>query len=337
MATPDPKWFIDLPDRVKEMLVGQDHAVNAIIPTIQVFSANISPNGRPAGVFLLAGPTGTGKTKTVEAVAKALHGSERHLVRVDCGEFQQDHEVAKLIGSPPGYLGHKETQPIFTQAKLASVTTEASSLSIVLFDEIEKAAPALTRLMLGILDKATLRLGDNNIVAFDRTLIFLTSNLGAKAMANLVTPSIGFGVANEQKDIPFDQLKTIAVNAVKKHFSPEFVNRLDEVVVYQPLTKENIREILRLEVDRLRVHLAERLGRIFGFSLHVTAAAEELLIELGFSREYGARELKRVLFKKLTVPIAAMILAKKIKPGSVVTLAVSNGEFIYRTMSKKVA
>src|SRR4051794_10193643 len=178
---------------LEQLLIGQTDAVEAIVPFIQMHQAGLSPEGRPIGVVLLLGPTGTGKTRTVEALADVLHGSEKHLVRVDCGEFQMEHEVAKLIGAPPGYLGHRETQPMLTQQKLGAVTSESSNLSLVLFDEIEKAAPSMTRLLLGVLDKATLRLGDNNTVNFERSLIFLTSNLGAGDMRRELAPDFGFG------------------------------------------------------------------------------------------------------------------------------------------------
>src|ERR1700676_4359784 len=157
--------------------------------------AELSADGRTAGVFLLLGPTGTGKTRTVEALADALHGSEKHMLKVDCGEFQMEHEVAKLIGAPPGYLGHRETQPMLTQQKLNAVTSDRCGLSLVLFDEIEKAAPSLTRLLLGVLDKATLRLGDNSTVNFEKSLVFLTSNLGAREMMKEINPDFGFASA----------------------------------------------------------------------------------------------------------------------------------------------
>src|ERR1700751_5377439 len=172
--------FGDLAAVLSRKLVGQPAAIAAIVPYVQMHRAMLSPEGRPAGVFLLLGPTGTGKTRTVEALADVLHGSEKNLLRVDCGEFQMEHEIAKLVGAPPGYLGHRETQPMLTQQKLAGVTSEASNLSLVLFDEIEKAAPSMTRLLLGVLDKAALRLGDNTTVNFERTLIFLTRNLAAR-------------------------------------------------------------------------------------------------------------------------------------------------------------
>ena len=182
----------DLLRELTVRVVGQPQALTQIVPYVQMHQAGLSPEGRPAGVFLLLGPTGTGKTRTVEALADVLHGSEKHMLKVDCGEFQMEHEVAKLIGAPPGYLGHRETPPMLTQQKLTSVTSESSDLSLVLFDEIEKAAPSMTRLLMGVLDKAVLRLGDNTTVNFERALIFLTSNLGAREMRDHFRPGFGF-------------------------------------------------------------------------------------------------------------------------------------------------
>ena len=182
----------DLTAVLSQKVVGQPAATQVIVPYIQMFQAGLAPEGRPVGVFLLLGPTGTGKTKTVEALAEVLHGSEKNVLKVDCGEFQMEHEVAKLIGAPPGYLGHRETQPMLTQQKLNAVTSEKCNLSLVLFDEIEKAAPSMTRLLLGVLDKGTLRLGDNSTVNFEKSLVFLTSNLGAREMMREINPEFGF-------------------------------------------------------------------------------------------------------------------------------------------------
>src|SRR5579862_9770372 len=182
----------DLLEELTVRVVGQPQALTQIVPYVQMHQAGLSPEGRPAGVFLLLGPTGTGKTRTVEALADVLHGREKHMLKVDCGEFQMEHEVAKLIGAPPGYLGHRETPPMLTQQKLGSVTSESSDLALVLFDEIEKAAPSMTRLLMGVLDKAALRLGDNNSVNFEKSLVFLTSNLGAREMLREINPEFGF-------------------------------------------------------------------------------------------------------------------------------------------------
>src|SRR5436305_2820814 len=165
----------DLTSILSNKVVGQPNVISVIVPYIEMFQAGLAPENRPVGVFLLLGPTGTGKTRTVEALAETLHGSLKNLLKIDCGEFQMEHEVAKLIGAPPGYLGHRETQPMLTQQKLNSVTSESCALSLVLFDEIEKAAPSMTRLLLGVLDKGLLRLGDNSVVNFEKSLVFLTS------------------------------------------------------------------------------------------------------------------------------------------------------------------
>ena len=182
---------------MSQKVVGQPNATRIIVPYIQMFQAGLAPDGRPVGVFLLLGPTGTGKTKTVEALAEVLHGSAKNILKVDCGEFQMEHEVAKLIGAPPGYLGHRETQPMVTQRKLNAVSSERSELSLVLFDEIEKAAPSMTRLLLGVLDKGVLRLGDNSTVNFEKSLVFLTSNLGAREMLREINPEFGFQSAQQ--------------------------------------------------------------------------------------------------------------------------------------------
>src|SRR5271154_2018483 len=182
----------DLTSILSSKVVGQPNVINVIVPYIEMFQAGLAPENRPVGVFLLLGPTGTGKTRTVEALAEALHGSSKNLLKVDCGEFQMEHEVAKLIGAPPGYLGHRETQPMLTQNKLGAIASEGCGLSLILFDEIEKAAASMTRLLLGVLDKAVLRLGDNTSVNFERTLIFMTSNLGGAAMRKHIHPDFGF-------------------------------------------------------------------------------------------------------------------------------------------------
>src|SRR5215831_11401776 len=227
----------DLTAVLSQKVVGQPAATKVIVPYIQMFQAGLAPEGRPVGVFLLLGPTGTGKTKTIEALAEVLHGSSRNLLKVDCGEFQMEHEVAKLIGAPPGYLGHRETQPMLSQQKLTSVTSDKSALSLVLFDEIEKAAPSLTRLLLGVLDRGILRLGDNSVVNFEKSLVFLTSNLGAKEMMREISPDFGFQSATTtgtREDLT-QKLQAIALVAVRKKFSPEFINRIDHVITYRPL------------------------------------------------------------------------------------------------------
>jgi ATP-dependent Clp protease ATP-binding subunit ClpA len=308
----------ELAQQLSNRLVGQAHAIAEIVPYVQMYRAGLGPEGRPAGVFLLLGPTGTGKTRTVEALAEALHGSEKNLVRIDCGEFQMEHEIAKLIGAPPGYLGHRETPPLLTQQKLGAVTSEASNLALVLFDEIEKAAPSMTRLLLGVLDKAVLRLGDNTSVNFERTLIFLTSNLGAAAMRKEVLPDFGFGAATPAgSGGTLRKLSSIGLGAVKRKFAPEFVNRIDAVITYQPLEADALEAILDQQIEVLERHIEQRLEER-AFTVELDLGARNFLLEKGTSREYGARELKRIILRKLTQPLAAMVEAGDIPPESVV-------------------
>src|SRR3989440_3728323 len=282
----------DLVSLLSQKVVGQSAATKAIVPYIHMYQSVLAPEGRSAGVFLLLGPTGTGKTKTVEAIAELLHGSEKKIVKVDCGEFQMEHEMAKLIGAPPGYLGHRETVPMLTQQRLAEATSEASELALVLFDEIEKAAHSMTMLLLGILDKGILRLGDNSIVNFEKTLIFFTSNLGAREMMKEINPDIGFQSSSARSRAELsNRLERIALSAVRKRFSPEFINRIDAVVTYQPLDSESIEAILDNDIKMLQGHVNSRLGESC-FAIEVLPEARKFLLERGVSEEYGARELK---------------------------------------------
>jgi CheY-like chemotaxis protein len=251
----------------------------------------------------------------VEALAEVLHGSEKNLLKVDCGEFQMEHEVAKLIGAPPGYLGHRETQPILTQQKLNSVTSEKSVLSIVLFDEIEKAAPSMTRLLLGVLDKATLRLGDNTAVSFEKSLVFLTSNLGAREMLKEINPDFGFqaGMKKERVDLT-GKLQAIGLAAVRKKFSPEFVNRIDAVITYQPLDAESLSAILDHQIRQLQNHVNNRLGQRC-FTIEVPVESRQFLLRAGTSAQYGARELNRTIHRQLTQPLATMVATGQIAAG----------------------
>jgi ATP-dependent Clp protease ATP-binding subunit ClpA len=302
-------------------MVGQPQALTQIVPYVQMHQAGLAPEGRPVGVFLLLGPTGTGKTRTVEVLAHALHGSEKSMLKVDCGEFQMEHEVAKLIGAPPGYLGHRETQPMLSQQKLTGVTSDNCGLSLLLFDEIEKAAPSMTRLLLGVLDKAVLRLGDNTTVSFEKTMIFLTSNLGAEAMRKHLRPDFGFETmvgadpAAKQKK----KLEGIGMSAVRRKFSPEFVNRIDAVITYQPLDAKALATIVDQQIASLEFHIQTRLLDR-AFEIEVTGGAREFLLKKGTSEEYGARELKRTILRHITQPLAAMVASGEIRPGDYVKI-----------------
>ena len=314
----------DLISLLARKVVGQSAATNAIVPYVYMYQSGLAPTGRPAGVFLLLGPTGTGKTKTVEAIADLLHGSDKVLVKIDCGEFQLDHETAKLIGAPPGYLGHRETVPMLTQQGLKDATSPTSDLALVLFDEIEKASPSLTKLLLGILDKGTLRLGDNTEVNFEKSLIFFTSNLGAREMMKEINPEIGFqAAAPKLKTELTGKLENIALGAVRKRFSPEFVNRIDAIVTYQPLDQESLEAILEHDLKALQSHVNSRLGERC-FEIEVTPESRQFLLRKGVSQEYGARELKRTMHRELTQPLATMVARGDVSPGALVRVSSAN-------------
>jgi CheY-like chemotaxis protein len=314
----------DLVALLAQKLVGQSAATKAIVPYVYMYQSGLAPVNRPAGVFLLLGPTGTGKTKTVEAIAELLHGDEKKILKIDCGEFQMEHETAKLVGAPPGYLGHRETTPMLTQQQLAEVTSRDCDLALVLFDEIEKAAQSITKLLLGILDKGILRLGDNTVVDFEKSLIFFTSNLGAREMMKEINPNIGFQSANAKSPTDLTtRLESIALGAVRKRFSPEFVNRIDAVVTYNPLDAGAIETILEHDLQALQNHVNLRLGDRY-FSIEIAPNAKQFLLRRGISQEYGARELKRTIHRQLTQPLATMVARGEIRPGAQVTVSLGD-------------
>ena len=315
--------FADLIELLSQKVVGQSAATKAIVPYVYMYQSGLAPEGRPAGVFLLLGPTGTGKTKTVEAIAELLHGDEKKILKIDCGEFQMEHETAKLVGAPPGYLGHRETTPMLTQQQLTEITSAGCDLALVLFDEIEKAAQSMTKLLLGILDKGILRLGDNTIVNFEKSLIFFTSNLGAREMMKEINPNIGFQSVSTRTQTELTiRLESIALGAVRKRFSPEFVNRIDAVVTYRPLDAEAMEMILDHDIRALQEHVNSRLGDRC-FSIEVTPESRAFLLRKGVSQEYGARELKRTIHRELTQPLATIVARSEISPGAQVRVSVS--------------
>src|SRR2546421_3581707 len=293
---------VDLEASLRRKIVGQDEAIEQIVNIYQTFLAGMTSPGRPIGNFLFLGPTGSGKTRLVEAAAEALAGDARAVIKIDCAEFQHSHEISKLIGSPPGYLGHRETHPLLSQEELHQYHTEKMKLSFVLFDEIEKASDALWNLLLGILDKATLTLGDNRRVDFSRTLIFMTSNLGAAEMGSILRPNLGFATSEIQRrhgtgeldESTSDKIARAGVEAARRKFTPEFMNRIDQVVVFKPLGQAGLRKILGLELNIVQQRiLNSSTATPFVFSL--TEAAEHCLLHQGTDMKDGARHLKRAI------------------------------------------
>ncbi|HEY7545867.1 MAG TPA: AAA family ATPase [Blastocatellia bacterium] len=303
------------------LIVGQERAVRRISALYQIYLAGMQNPGRPIGTMLFLGPTGSGKTRVVEAAAEVLFNDNNAVVKIDCAEFQHSHEIAKLIGSPPGYLGHRETAPMLTQENLDKYHNEQDKLTFVLFDEIEKASDALWQLLLGILDKATLTLGDNRRVDFSRCMIFLTSNLGAKEMSELITGSIGFAPArgkNLIEDEVDQKIYRTASEAAKRKFSPEFMNRIDKVVVFRSLKEYHLKQILELELGLVQDRIMKSVGEKFVFTC--TEEAKKFLLDEGIDFKYGARHLKRAIERFLVFPMSNLVATGQVVTGDLLVV-----------------
>ncbi len=313
---------LELEANLCKRIVGQEEAIREIVSIYQMYLTGMTAPGRPIGNLLFLGPTGSGKTRTVEATAESLVKNARAVIKIDCAEFQHSHEIAKLIGSPPGYLGHRETHPLLSQEVLNQYHTETVKVSFVLFDEIEKASDALWNLLLGVLDKGTLTLGDNRKVDFSRSMIFMTSNLGAAEMSALVSPTLGFnayvsgyksraGVLDESLK---GKIEHSGIQAARRNFKPEFINRLDKIITFKPLGAEQLEKILDIELEMLQQRIfAASLNR--SFAIHATPSAKSLLLQQGIDMMYGARYLKRAIERLLVQPLSNLIATSQVRGG----------------------
>lgn len=247
-------------------------------------------------------------------------------------EDKESYVVAMAVhNSPPGYLGHRETQPIFTQQKLNAIISETSNLSIVVFDEIEKAAPSLIKMLLGVLDKAVLRLGDNTSVNFERSIILMTSNMGASELKKAIAPDFGYSTFAPIPATSVSKMNTIGNLAAKRRLPPEFMNRIDQIFTFKTLSRENIEQILAIELGKIESHVRERL-ELPGFELILHEDAIDWIVDNGFSQEYGGRNLKRLLHKRVLYPIAQSVEAEEIEDGDVASFTVSDGDLQYQVL-----
>jgi ATP-dependent Clp protease ATP-binding subunit ClpB len=309
----------DFHSSLRAKIVGQEEGVQSLVDMFQVFCAGLSSPGRPVGNLMFLGPTGSGKTRIVEAAAEILFGDARAVIKVDCAEFQHSHEIAKLIGSPPGYLGHRETHPLITQEALAACHTDKLKLSFLLFDEIEKASDALWQLLLGMLDKATLTLGDNRRVDLSQSVIFLTSNLGCGEITELMNGGMGFVQPSDKPAAGLDQkVERTAAEAARRKFSPEFMNRLDKVVVFHPLRHEQLEQVLEIELGHVQQRVLESAKGQFRF--RVTNAGRDFLLQEGTDQRYGARHLKRAIERHVVYPLANLLATEQVHLGDLICI-----------------
>src|SRR5882724_7612189 len=301
-------------EMLSSRIIGQERAVQRMSNLYQTFLAGMNPTDRPIGTMLFLGPTGTGKTRVVEAAAEILFDDPNAVIKIDCAEFQHSHEIAKLIGSPPGYLGHRETSPVLTQENIERYHTDDTKLTFVLFDEIEKASDSLWQLLLGILDKATLTLGDNRRVDFSRTIVVMTSNLGAREMSEMIDGGIGFASAQKPQDTDDTEVDRkmyrAAIAAARRKFSPEFMNRIDKVVVFRSLKDWHIRQILELELRAVQDRIMSSAETPFVFQC--SERAKESLLREGIDYKYGARHLKRAIERLLVYPLSNLVASQQI-------------------------
>ena len=305
---------------LREKIVGQAEAVHALVDIYQVFCAGLHSPARPVGNLLFLGPTGSGKTRIVEAAAEILFGDSRAILKVDCAEFQHSHEIAKLIGSPPGYLGHRETHPLITQEELAKSHREHLKLSFLLFDEIEKASDSLWQLLLGILDKATLTLGDNRRVDLSTTIIFMTSNLGGNEISELMTGGMGFVQPIDKPVLRLDEkIERTAVEAARRNFSPEFINRLDKLVVFHPLQRADLDEVLEIELAQVQKRILDSTSTR-PFLFQVSPEGRQFLLQEGADQRYGARHLKRAIERYLVCPLSRLLATAQVRSGDVLLI-----------------
>ncbi len=309
-------------------IIGQPEAVKAIVGAYQTYTSGLHPRGRPISVLLFAGPTGSGKTRCVEASAEILLGSPQAITKVNCAEFHLPHETAKLIGAPPGYLGFREMKPVLAQDNIDHFSTTTCKLGFLLFDEIEKANESLWQILLGVLDKGQITLGDNKVTDLSMCIVAMTSNLGAREMGKLVDgKSIGF-----RQQEPTDSTLTSAVmTQIQKRFTPEFVNRIDHTIIFNRLGKDQLKRVLQIELDAIqnRIYVASSTNSAPVFMLRWSPSLKEFLLEKGTDLKSGARELKRVIEREIVLPLSNLVSSASITEGDIITVDTEGDEIVF--------
>jgi ATP-dependent Clp protease ATP-binding subunit ClpB len=303
--------LIHMEEQLRQRVVGQDEAIEAVANAVRAARAGLQDPNRPLGSFLFLGPTGVGKTETARALAEFLFNDEQALVRIDMSEYQEKHTVSRLIGAPPGYVGYEE----------AGQLTEAvrrRPYSVILLDEVEKAHAEVLNVLLQLLDDGRLTDAQGRTVDFKNTIVIMTSNLGSQWITE---PGLNWG-----------EIKERVMAAVRAHFRPELLNRIDEIVIFHNLGLEHIKEIIEIQLRGLRIRLSER-----NIELVLTPEAKELLAREGFDPVYGARPLKRAIQKEIVQPLAMRLLRGELRDGDTVVLQVDNGQLVFHRQEATVA
>jgi ATP-dependent Clp protease ATP-binding subunit ClpA len=305
----------ELASSLKHLIVGQTRAIEVLVDAYETFRAGLAPPDHPVGNLIFLGPTGCGKTYVIEVMAELLFGTKKALKKVDCAEFQHSHDIAKLVGSPPGYLGHRDTPAYLRQESLDAHHTKELALTLLLFDEFEKSNDALWNLLLGILDKGTLTLGDNKQSTFDKCLIIMTGNLGSREMQYLARGGLGFAGSSTKSSEAFNkEVETAGLEAAKKRFTPEFLNRIDEIVVFHSLDEKQLKQVVELEIEQVQSRVL-KMRDPRQFVLEFTPAAKDLLIAQGTDLKNGARPLKRIMEKLVVKRLSRFLNTKQVNMG----------------------
>ena len=317
--------LINMEDRLRERVIGQEEAITAVANTVRAARAGLGDPNRPIGSFLFLGPTGVGKTETARALAEFLFDDEGALIRIDMSEYQERHTVSRLIGAPPGYVGYDE----------AGQLTEAirrRPYAVVLFDEVEKAHPEVLNILLQLLDDGRLTDAQGRTVNFQNTIVIMTSNLGSQHLLDPLSMSSGGVVDLAEREAARLRTRDRVMEAVREHFRPELLNRIDDIVIFNALGKEQIKAIVDIQLAEVRERLAERK-----IELELTDAAKELLAVEGFDPVYGARPLKRAIQQKIVQPLAIQLLRGEFQDGDRIVADARGGELEFRRVDERVA
>ncbi|HLN19266.1 MAG TPA: AAA family ATPase, partial [Patescibacteria group bacterium] len=315
MLEDETKKLARMEEDLEKRVVGQKEAVIAVSNSIRRSRAGIAEKNRPIGSFLFLGPTGVGKTELAKALAEFLFNDEQALIRVDMSEYMESHSVAKIIGSPPGYVGYEEGGQLTEMVR-------RRPYSVILFDEVEKAHPQVFNIMLQILDEGHLTDAKGRRVNFKNTVVIMTSNIGSDI---IYRSGLGFRENNDSQMIGEDEMKDKVMLSLRENFKPEFLNRLDDIIIFHPINQKMLKQIIELQLEQVQQRLSEK-----NIKIRLTKAAKDFLAEKGFDPTYGARPLKRQIQNLIMDELALQIIEGKINEGDKVTVDAENDKILFK-------